>query len=64
MVSLFCLDIVGHLGGNICRETSIRISTNLIQLFDFDVGGSLDVYWRIPEHVLGRIAVAVSPFKP
>lgn len=23
-------------------------------------GGSLDVYKRIPEHVLGRIAVAVS----
>lgn len=26
------------------------------------VGGSLDVYRRIPEHVLGRIAVAVSLF--
>lgn len=24
-------------------------------------GGSLDVYKKIPEHVLGRIAVAVSP---
>uniref|UniRef100_A0A8C2E686 mitogen-activated protein kinase kinase n=1 Tax=Cyprinus carpio TaxID=7962 RepID=A0A8C2E686_CYPCA len=26
---------------------------------EFMDGGSLDVYWRIPEHVLGRIAVAV-----
>lgn len=26
----------------------------------FFLGGSLDVYKRIPEHVLGRIAVAVS----
>lgn len=25
-------------------------------------GGSLDVYRKIPEHVLGRIAVAVSTF--
>ncbi|XP_056600764.1 dual specificity mitogen-activated protein kinase kinase 5 isoform X3 [Triplophysa dalaica] len=26
---------------------------------EFMDGGSLDVYWKIPEHVLGRIAVAV-----
>lgn len=45
------------------RKRSLSISTNWIELFVFDVGGSLDVYWRIPEHVLGRIAVAVSPFR-
>uniref|UniRef100_A0AAR2KUP8 mitogen-activated protein kinase kinase n=1 Tax=Pygocentrus nattereri TaxID=42514 RepID=A0AAR2KUP8_PYGNA len=30
---------------------------------EFMDGGSLDVYRRIPEHVLGRIAVAVSVYK-
>uniref|UniRef100_A0A4W3IXR4 mitogen-activated protein kinase kinase n=1 Tax=Callorhinchus milii TaxID=7868 RepID=A0A4W3IXR4_CALMI len=30
---------------------------------EFMDGGSLDVYSRIPEHVLGRISVAVSAFK-
>lgn len=41
-------------------KASLQLNSNL-NICDLSLaGGSLDVYKKIPEHVLGRIAVAVS----
>ncbi len=61
MVSLICFDICEASGRQqLQKKASFTICEIELYVFVFNVGGSLDVYWRIPEHVLGRIAVAVS----
>uniref|UniRef100_A0A8C6LNQ0 mitogen-activated protein kinase kinase n=1 Tax=Nothobranchius furzeri TaxID=105023 RepID=A0A8C6LNQ0_NOTFU len=53
------LEILYKVGVDFCPLSSILFITFMDRISRCSQGGSLDVYKRIPEHVLGRIAVAV-----